>query len=58
MDSALAMFSMEPLTVMIRSRLKLLMSLMDETVILVSVSCMILLMVLPLLPMMRPIRLL
>ncbi|CAH1998216.1 unnamed protein product [Acanthoscelides obtectus] len=47
---------MPPFTVMIRSKLNELMSLMLDTVILVSVSCMMRLIVLPPLPMMRPIR--
>lgn len=49
---------MDPFTVMMRSKLKLLISLIELTVILVSVSCMMRLIVFPLLPMMRPIKLL
>lgn len=54
----LLIFSMEPLTVIIRSKLNELMSLILETVIFVSVSCMIRFIVFPPLPIIRPIRLL
>lgn len=54
----LLMFSMAPLTVIMRSKLKELISLIDDTVIFVSVSCIILLIVFPPLPIMRPIKLL
>lgn len=49
---------MLPFTVMMRSRLKLLISLILLTVIFVSVSCMIFLIVVPPFPMIRPIKLL